>query len=110
MTNVICGVDVSSATPRPGSAATDRSSASRSAAGIAGLAVFCKQHQVAFVAMEAIGGYERLPFGVLWAAGVPTAIVNPRAVRRFAEAMGILEKTDRIDTGVIAWEGVRYLV
>src|SRR5690242_18074598 len=34
--------------------------------------------------------------------GDPTA-VNPRAVRRFAEAMGILEKTDRIDTGVIAW-------
>lgn len=53
--------------------------------------------------MEATGGYERLPFGVLWAAGVPAAIVNPRAVRRFAEAMGILEKTDRIDTGVIAW-------
>ena len=53
--------------------------------------------------MEATGGYERLPFGLLWAAGVPAAILNPRAVRRFAEAMGILEKTDRIDTGVIAW-------
>src|SRR5438132_11503937 len=53
--------------------------------------------------MEATGGYEKLPFGLLWAAAVPAAIVNPRAVRRFAEAMGILEKTDRIDTGVIAW-------
>ena len=31
------------------------------------------------------------------------AIVNPRAVRRFAEAMGFLEKTDRIDSGIIAW-------
>ena len=31
------------------------------------------------------------------------AIANPRAVRRFAEAMGWLEKTDRIDAGVIAW-------
>ncbi len=39
--------------------------------------------------------------GSLWAAGVPAAIVNPRAVRRFAEAMGIREKTNRIDTGVI---------
>jgi transposase len=28
---------------------------------------------------------------------------NPRSVRRFAEAMGFLEKTDRIDAGVIAW-------
>lgn len=36
-------------------------------------------------------------------ARVPAAIVNPRAVRRFAEAMGILEKTDRIDPGIIAW-------
>jgi transposase len=53
--------------------------------------------------MEATGGYERLPFGLLWSHAVPAAIVNPRAVRRFAEAMGILEKTDRIDCGVIAW-------
>ena len=75
----------------------------RDAEGIAALAAFCREHQVGVVAMEATGGYERLPFGLLWAAGVPAAIVNPRAVRRFAEAMGILEKTDRIDTGVIAW-------
>jgi transposase len=34
---------------------------------------------------------------------VPVAIVNPRSVRRFAEAMGKLEKTDRIDCGMIAW-------
>jgi transposase len=31
------------------------------------------------------------------------AVLNPRAVRRFAEGMGLLEKTDRIDAGVIAW-------
>ena len=104
MTNLICGIDVSSTTleARLGRDGPVKSF-ERSAAGIAGLAAFCKEHQVAFVAMEATGGYERLPCGLLWAAGVPAAIVNPRAVRRFAEAMGILEKTDRIDTGVIAW-------
>src|SRR5260221_7641695 len=53
--------------------------------------------------MEATGGYEKLPFAMLWAQGVPAAIVNPRAVRRFAEGMGLLEKTDQIDAGVIAW-------
>jgi len=53
--------------------------------------------------MEATGGYERLPFAQLWAADVPAALVNPRSVRRFAEAMGSLEKTDKIDTGMIAW-------
>jgi transposase len=104
VTQLICGVDVSSTTleARLGRAGAVQRFA-RDPAGIAALAAFCRGHQVAFVAMEATGGYERLPFGLLWAAGVPAAIVNPRGVRRFAEAMGILEKTDRIDTGVIAW-------
>ena len=70
--------------------------------GVGELAAFCEQHRVGLVAMEATGGYERLPFGLLWAAGIPAAIVNPRQVRRFAEALGLLEKTDRIDAGVIA--------
>jgi transposase len=75
----------------------------RSGDGIAALAAFCRAHAVDLVVMEATGGYERLPFGLLWAHGIAAAIVNPRAVRRFAEAMGLLEKTDRIDAGVIAW-------
>jgi transposase len=75
----------------------------RSPAGIAALAAWCREQGVTLVAMEATGGYERLPFGLLWADGIPVAIVNPRSVRRFAEAMGLLEKTDRIDAGVIAW-------
>lgn len=104
MTNLICGVDVSSAAldvrlGRDGEARRF----GNDAAGVAELAAFCKQHQVGLVAMEATGGYERLAFAVLWGAGVPAAIVNPRAVRRFAEAMGFLEKTDRIDSGIIAW-------
>lgn len=52
--------------------------------------------------MEATGGLERLAFGLLWAAGLACAIANPRQVRRFAEAMGYLEKTDDLDAGVIA--------
>jgi transposase len=75
----------------------------RTTEGIAALADFCRKHAVELVALEATGGYEKLPFMLLWAAGVPCAIVNPRSVRRFAEGMGLLEKTDRIDSGVIAW-------
>ena len=61
--------------------------------------------------MEATGGYEKLPFGLLWSGRRSGAIVNPRAVRRFAEAMGFLEKTDRIDAGVIAeYAGVKRIV
>lgn len=70
--------------------------------GIAALGRFCVEHGVELVVMEATGGYEKLPFGLLWAAGLPCAIANARSVRRFAEAMGVLEKTDRIDAGIIA--------
>jgi transposase len=70
--------------------------------GIAALGRFCVEHGVELVVMEATGGYEKLPFGLLWEAGVPCAIANARSVRRFAEAMGVLEKTDRIDAGIIA--------
>jgi transposase len=104
VTQLICGVDVSSQTLdaclRPGGQARRFA---RSAEGIAELAAFCTAHGVALVAMEATGGYEKLPFALLWAQGVPAVIANPRAVRRFAEGMGLLEKTDRIDAGVIAW-------
>jgi transposase len=104
VTNLICGVDVSSATL---DARLGRDGAVKCFAndpdGIAALASFCQRHEVAFVAMEATGGYERQAFALLWAQGVAAAIVNPRAVRRFAEAMGVLEKTDRLDSGMIAW-------
>jgi transposase len=75
----------------------------RTREGIEALAAFCRDHGVELVVMEATGGYEKLPFGLLWAQAIPAAIVNARGVRRFAEAMGFLEKTDRIDAGVIAW-------
>jgi transposase len=102
VTQEICGVDVSSEMldVRVGRAGAPARFA-RTAEGIGALAEFCKAHGVRLVVMEATGGYEKLVFAVLWAQGVPAAIVNPRAVRRFAEAMGFLEKTDRIDTGVI---------
>jgi transposase len=74
----------------------------RTTEGIGELARFCAAGGVELVVMEATGGYERLPFGLLWEAGLPCAIANPRQVRRFAEALGFLEKTDRIDAGVIA--------
>ena len=52
--------------------------------------------------MEASGGYERRAFLRLWEAGLPCARTNPRSVRLYAEAMGILEKTDRLDASMIA--------
>src|SRR6202789_1604850 len=101
---MICGVDVSSKSldariGRDGAAACFTNNPK----GIAELAEFCQCHKVHLVAMEATGGYEKKPFALLWAAGIQVAVVNPRAVRNFAHGMGLLEKTDRIDAGVIAW-------
>jgi transposase len=103
VTTIICGVDVSSATL---DASLGRDGPwrkfPRTPEGIAELAHFCREHEVELVAMEASGGYERLPYALLWQEGIPCAIANPRQVRRFAEAMGFLEKTDRLDAGMIA--------
>jgi transposase len=53
--------------------------------------------------MEATGGYEQQALARLSEQGLGVAILNPRAVRKFAESMGRLEKTDAIDAGMIAW-------
>lgn len=104
MTQKICGVDVSSEwlDARLGPQG-EYLRVERTVEGVETLAAFCREHGVELVVLEATGGYEQLAFGLLWVQGVPCALVNPRSVRRFAEAMGLLEKTDRIDAGVIAW-------
>jgi transposase len=105
VTTIICGVDVSSKAldvcVRLGGGQLGRFE--NSPAGVEDLVGFCRRHRVGLVVLEATGGYERLAFGLLWAEGLPVAVANPRAVRRFAEAMGLLEKTDRIDAAAIAW-------
>ncbi|MDR3727026.1 MAG: IS110 family transposase [Terracidiphilus sp.] len=104
MTQIICGIDISSTSleariGRDGAAGTFANNPE----GIAELAAFCQSHQVDLVAMEATGGYEKQPFALLWEQGLAVTLLNPRAVRRFAEGMGLLEKTDALDAGVIAW-------
>lgn len=59
------------------------------------------------IVMEATGGYERELAIALVLAGLPVAVVNPRQVRDFAKAMGMLAKTDKVDAGVLALFGER---
>ena len=100
---IICGVDISKARLdaciEPGAI---RGSFRNDGAGIAALAAFCRQHQAGLVAMEATGGYERKAFLLLSEEGLPCAVTNARNVRQYAEAMGVLEKTDQIDASIIA--------
>src|SRR5262249_25640272 len=64
------------------------------AAGIAELGRFCREHAVTLVVMEASGGYERRAFVELWETGISCALTNPPHGRRYAQAMGLLWKTD----------------
>lgn len=54
------------------------------------------------IAMEATGGLERGVAAALGAAGLPVVILNPRQVRDFARASGLLAKTDQLDAAVLA--------
>ena len=54
------------------------------------------------VVVEATGGLERRLVRALGAAGLAVAVVNPRQARRFAQALGLLAKTDRIDARGLA--------
>ena len=57
---------------------------------------------VALIALEATGGYQAPLVAALAAAGLPVVVANPRQVRRFAQGLGLLAKTDRIDARVLA--------
>jgi len=54
------------------------------------------------IVCEATGGYQRTLVSELTGEGHLVAVVNPRQVRDFARAIGVLAKTDRIDARVIA--------
>lgn len=57
---------------------------------------------VALVVLEASGGYERAALAVLAEAGLPVFRADPKRVRRYAQAAGVLAKTDRLDARVLA--------
>ena len=72
------------------------------AAGIDALLAWLRAAPVGLVVLEATGGYETAVATALAGAAVPVAVVNPKQVRDFARAKGILAKTDRIDAQVLA--------
>ena len=56
----------------------------------------------ALIVLEATGGYEVPVVSALAAVGLPVVVVNPRQVRDFAKACGVLAKTDALDASVLA--------
>lgn len=56
----------------------------------------------ALIVVEATGGYERALVASCALAQLPVAVVNPRQVRAFAQALGRTAKTDAIDAALLA--------
>ena len=73
-----------------------------SEAGIAQLVKRLAEAAPALVVLEATGGYESLVAAAVAGREIAVAVVNPRQVRDFAKATGVLAKTDRIDARVLA--------
>jgi transposase len=71
-------------------------------AGIARLLERLGEVEPTLVVLEATGGYETVVAGAIVGRGIAVAVVNPRQVRDFAKATGVLAKTDRIDARVLA--------
>lgn len=102
MKQIICGVDLSKKWLDAWIEPVGHRRLANTPEGVAALAAWAQAHDVALVVMEASGGIEQPAFLALWKLGQPCAIANARSVRKFAEAMGCLEKTDRIDAEMIA--------
>ena len=103
------GIDVAKATLDVASSTdpTSRWQTSNDERGWAALVDYIRPLHPHVIVLEATGGYEARSASALAAAGLPVAIVNPRQVRDFAKALGLLEKTDGIDAAVLAQFGAR---
>ncbi len=72
------------------------------AKGCRSLLAWIGRDPVERIVYEATGAYHRRLESVLGQASLPLAKVNPRQARRFAEALGVLAKTDRVDAAMLA--------
>ncbi len=74
-------------------------------AGLATLSQYLQQQKPSLIVLEATGGLERPVVKALVKVGFQVAVVNPRHVRHFAKAKGLLAKTDNLDAKVLAQYG-----
>jgi transposase len=63
---------------------------------------FLKRHNGCRILMEATGKYHRSVHERLHAVGLCVIVVNPSRARKFAESIGTLAKTDKVDARMLA--------
>ncbi len=96
MVKVVAGIDVSKASLDICAAGQTRRFANDGTSWRA-LGAWLRGLEVSRVVMEATGRYHRKVHQCLHDRGFEVVLVNPLRARRFAEAMGHLAKTDRVD-------------
>ena len=69
------------------------------------LASKLSRFKVARIVVEATGGYERDLVTELYERELPIIVVQPMKIRQFANAQGVMAKTDKIDARIIAQFG-----
>lgn len=108
MAEVFIGVDVSKARLDVGVVPSGEVfSVANDPAGIDELIQRAKAFSPTLVVLEATGGLQGAVVAALGVAGLPTVVVNPRQVRDFARASGMLAKTDTLDAVILARFGER---
>ena len=78
------------------------SSVPNTSAGARRLMAKLRRLDLSLVVVESTGGYERTLVEAASDAGLPMVLVNPWRVRRFAEGLGVLAKTDPLDARILA--------
>jgi transposase len=71
-------------------------------AGITALVARWRAQPPTLIVLEATGGLEVPLAAALGTVGLAVVVVNPRQVRHFAQAIGQLAKTDRLDAALLA--------
>ena len=74
--------------------------------GIKSLLRTLRRYKLTRIVVEATGGYERALVEACAEKELPIVVVQPMQIRQFAKAQGILAKTDKIDSRLIAQFGV----
>jgi transposase len=96
------GVDVAKDTLEAAWGDGQHLSVSNEASGWDALIAAFRAAAVDVVVLEASGGYERKLAYALQAAGLSVALINALQARRFAQSLGYLAKTDRVDAKMLA--------
>jgi len=98
-----CGIDISKDTlDLAFNAEANVKSFANQDEGIKQLIEQLQQRPVALIVVEATGGYEARLVIELALARLPVVVINPRQVRDYARALGVLAKTDHLDARVLA--------